>query len=1005
MSSRRSRIAALLAGAAAGAASLLASTSAHAINDPDLAWWTIETPHFRIHYPSGLEPIARRVAQVSEMAHERLVDPLGYVPSTRTEVLVTDTSDNANGSATALPYNNINLFVTSPDDFSPLNDYDDWYLSLVTHEYTHILHIDNITGVASIINSILGKTYSPNQAQPRWIIEGLATLVESDQTSGGRLRNSIFDMYLRADVLDDNIAGLDDLSSSPMRWPQGTLWYLYGSRFLGWIAETYGFNVFKGLSQDYGGHTLPWAINRAIRRQTGRTYEQLYEGFKDRIKRQYADQMKKVTARGLREGKPITSHGAYSYYPRFVPRALRKGPGEEIVYYKDDQDHREGLYRMPLDVPAGEKERPTSLWARTRGASAASFTADGDMYFVSNAVFKNFYDRDDIFFLPKGVRAPRGDEPERKRLTHGQRVPQVDVSADGKQVVFPVNARGTTFLEIADVGKDGSIQNKRELVPSQRFEQVYTPRFSPDGKLVAYSQWRTGGYRDVRVVEIATGKIRAVTNDRSLDMQPVFSPDQKTLYFVSDRTGIPNVYAFDLATSALKQVTNVRTGALGPAVSEDGKTMVYMGYSTRGYDLFAMPIDPAKFLEATPPPNDRPDPLPATVPLRLTVKPYSPLPTIRPRNYFLELLPGKFSDNAFSFTVNGSDIAGLHAFGLRVTADPKAPSPDVVVSYNYDRLPVSLGVRAFHTVSPRGGYRISDKEVTFNERATGITAGVTLPIYDEFSRHSFGLSYSAATYTGETPVGTDIDPYTQVTVKPFEGNINIAHLGYSFSNVEYALRTPGPARGVTFSVGMDFGGQTTGSNLTTYAFDASLQGYIPMPWLDNHVLALRAAGGVSGGSFPRGNTYFVGGYNLERNSFPDTILSGVFNGAFVLRGYGPSAFGGKEYVLGNAEYRFPLLRPDIGPSTLPVYLRRIDANLFSDVGGAFNNFDVENMAFFRNDRFLDTDLLHASLGAELWFGLTFGYGLNTQLRLGWAQGLTPKALSGGQWYFIASSAF
>jgi hypothetical protein len=1003
---RRRSVPALCAGVALAAASSLASAPAHATGDPDLTWFTIETDHFRIHYPSDLEPIATRIARVAETAHERLKGPLGYAPSSRTEVIVTDDSESANGSATALPYNTVTLYATSPDDFSPLNDYDDWYLSLVTHEYTHILHVDNITGVASIINAILGKTYSPNQSQPRWIIEGLAVLSESAYTSGGRLRSSIFDMYMRADVLEDNIAGLDQMCSAPQRWPQGSLWYLYGSRFLSWIASTYGSNVLRAVSQDYGGSTIPLGINRAIKRQTGRTYVELFEGFKDQLKRQYKEQMRGVEKRGFREGKPLTAHGNFVYYPRFVPRSARAGEGEEIVYYRDDFDQRTGLYKIPLALPAGEKERPSELIARTRGSTAASFTGAGDLYFTSNAVWKNLYDRDDIFFLPRGQRAASGDEPYRKRLTTGQRTALVDASPDGKQVVFTVNTRGTTFLEVADVAADGSLQNRRDLVPSLRFEQIYTPRFSPDGKLVAYSHWRTGGYRDVRIVEVATGKIRAVTDDRALDMQPEFSPDQKTLYFVSDRTGIPNVYAYDLAGGALKQVTNVHTGAFSPAISSDGKTLAYQGYSSRGFDIFAMPLEPAKFLEALPAPNDRPDPLPATsAPLHFTKRPYDPFPTLRPHNYFLELAPGKYGNNAVTFTASGSDIAGLHSFGLRVTVDPQAPSPDFSLSYNYNRLPFNFGVRGFYSTSPRSNYRIGDQDVTYDERALGITTGISLPIYDEFSRQSLGLSFSAANYSGELPVGTKIDPYAAITRKPPQGNINVVHLGYSFSNVEGGLRTPGASRGVSLNLGVDFGGQPTGSNFGTYAFEASVTGYLPMPWLKYHTLALHAEGGVSGGGYPRGNTYYVGGYNLERHDLPDTILSGVFNGAFVLRGYSPSAFGGKEYLLANAEYRFPILVPDRGVSTLPVYLRRIDGNLLMDIGGAFNDFNIERARFFRNDRFLDTTLLHAAAGAELWFGVTFFYALNAQLRLGYARGLSGNALRYGQWYFVASTAY
>ena len=1005
----RSSIRARLAGLAIGAACLFAAAPAGATGDPSLVWYTLKTKHFHITYPAPLEPVARRVAEVSETAHERLKGPLGYAPDTPTQVLLTDDSESANGSATALPYNTITLYVTSPEDLSPLNDYDDWYLSLVTHEYTHILHVDNISGPASILNAILGKTYSPNQAQPRWIIEGLAVLAESGYTSGGRLRSSIFDMYLRADVLGDNIADIDDLGGSPQRWPQGSIWYLYGSRFLSWITEIYGTNVLKAVSQDYGGTTLPWAINRAIWRQTGKTYPELYEGFKDRIKRQYKEQMRLAEARGIREGKPLTTHGDYAYYPRFLPRSLRKDAAQQIVYYRDTIDEREGLYQIPLHVPAGEKERPTELYARAKGTTAASFTASGDLWYTSTAAYKNLYDRDDIYFVPSGVKVPRGDEAERRRITYGQRTPIVDVRADGKQVVFVVNAHGTTFLEIADVGPDHGLQNKRDLVPSQRFEQVYTPRFSPDGRLVAYSHWRAGGFRDIRIADVATGQITAITSDRALDMQPVFSPDQRTLYFVSDRSGVPNVYAYTFATGALKQVTNVRTGAFAPDVSDDGKSMVYMSYSTRGYDISALDIDPSKFLDAPAVPADVPDPLPARTAVPMAIEPYNPLPTLRPHTWFLEIAPGQYSGTSFALTTDGADIAGIHSMSARLTVDPGAPSPELSLSYNYNRLPINMGVRAFYSVAPRSGYRINNQNVTFNEHAAGLTPGISLPVYDDFARHSLGLSYSVASYTADLPVVKNLDPYANVTVRPKEGNVNIVHLGYSYSDVEGGLRTPGPARGFAMTMGLDYGGQPTASHFSTYAFEATATGYIPIPWpwsfAKHHVLALRAAGGVSGGDYPAGNTYYVGGYNLPRHDLPDTIISGVFNGAFVLRGYAPSAFGGKEYLLGNAEYRFPIAAPDRGLSTLPVYFKRIDGNLFTDVGGAFNDFNLKHASFFKNGRFLDTDLLHASIGAELWFGLVFGYGLNAQLRLGYARGLTPDALSNGQWYFVASSAY
>src|SRR3954454_20375471 len=106
------------------------SPPAEAAGDPYLEWWTVETPHFRVHYYKGLEPIAERIASIAEGANARLSEALGWPMSEVTEIVLTDNPDDANGSATAIPYNAIRLFVTGPDDLSPLGDYDDWYLEL-----------------------------------------------------------------------------------------------------------------------------------------------------------------------------------------------------------------------------------------------------------------------------------------------------------------------------------------------------------------------------------------------------------------------------------------------------------------------------------------------------------------------------------------------------------------------------------------------------------------------------------------------------------------------------------------------------------------------------------------------------------------------------------------------------------------------------------------------------------------------------------------------------------
>src|SRR6478736_1833609 len=552
--------------------------------DPYLRWYTVVTPHFRVHYHGGLEDIAQRIASSAESAHERLVPQLGWAPKQVTEIVVTDDTDSANGSASTIPYNVVRLFATAPDDMSPLGDYDNWINELVTHEYTHILQIDNTSGLPALGNSILGKTFAPNQAQPRWILEGLAVVMETEHTSGGRLRSSQFDMYLRADVLEQRLARLDQISNPARRWPGGNLWYLYGANFIGWIVDTYGPGTYAAVATDYGASVVPWGINRAIRRVTGRTYEQLYEGWRAYLDRKYSAQTRAIVARGLREGRRLTFRGFNANSPAFLPNC-GKSSGRRVVYARDDGHTTSGIYAIDLD--AEDPDQSAELIARAGGRGLA-VDRDCSLYFDNGAPSNRLYYFSDVFRQPPNTRSPAGTERNRQRLTVGGRASTPDVSPDGRWLTYATNRAGTSTLRIAHIDAQHELENERALVPSADAEQAYTPRFSPDGQQVAYSAWTRGGYRDIRLVDTRTGSFYEVTHDRAIDQQPTWSPDGKTLYFVSDRTGIANVFAYDLSSRTLSQVTNVLTGAYMPAISSDGRTLVYVGntftITTQGSD-------------------------------------------------------------------------------------------------------------------------------------------------------------------------------------------------------------------------------------------------------------------------------------------------------------------------------------------------------------------------------------------------------------------------------------
>jgi hypothetical protein len=955
--------------------------------DPRLEWYTVETAHFRVTFHGGLAPLARRAAAIAERAYSVVGKNLDQTPSERVEILLTDDSDFANGSAGALPYNAIRLYATAPDDMSALGDYDDWLNELLTHEYTHIVHVDNVSGLPALLNRLIGKAAVPNQWQPRWILEGLAVAMETAHTSGGRLRSTQFDMALRADVLEHRFARLDQLSGAPRRFPSSNVWYLYGSAFVAFINDTYGPNTFGAVADDYGAQIVPWGINRSIRRVTGRTYEELYDGFRQTLEKRYQAQAASLRARGLREGRPLTARGEVAFGARLTERCSTLGK-PSVVFERDDGNTVGGVYEVALDGSTPEGK----LRARASGQQV-SVAPDCSLVFDTGAISGRRYYFQDLFRQLPGT-SSREEGDTRARITRGLRARHADVSPDGRRVVFVTNDRGTSTLRVADLTPDYQLSNVRALVPSAHFEQAYTPRFSPDGRTVAYSAWTTGGYRDVRIVDVATGRFREPFHDRAIDQQPTFSRDGRYLYFTSDRTGVANVYAYELATSALSQVTNVLGGAYFPELSEDGRTLIYTGYTSRGWDLFVLDNDPARWLPALPYVSARgrgPDPVLSRQPIR----PYDALQTLRPRQYYVEYGPGAFGQQ-LKVTTSGNDIAGLHgiaaAISVPVTAQQERTEPAISLDYAYARRPYYLQLSGFRGASPRRPeeYVVGETGIPTVAYQTGVSTGVSIALPGDNEAQVASLSYTVAEVYQQLPLPPP-DPYSPLGREPYRGLLGLLHLGYAYSSVESSNYAISKERGFEVSFGFDYAGRALASESTITSFSATATGYLLMPWLRHHVLAAALSGGTGHGTYPRG-LFTLGGY--ADVPLLDSFRSNLRQSSLRLRGYAPQQFAGSDFNLLNVEYRAPLWYADRGVSTLPVFLRSVAGAVFLDYGAAYDELDLRD----------PLEQFHGSVGAELWLDLFVGYYIYGNLRLGVAKGLDQEA-PGLQTYVVLSSAF
>ena len=107
------------------------------------------------------------------------------------------------------------------------------------------------------------------------------------------------------------------------------------------------------------------------------------------------------------------------------------------------------------------------------------------------------------------------------------------------------------------------------------------------------------------IMDVASGQVREAGGfDGAKNIDPQWSQDGKSLYFLSDRQGITNVYRLPLDGGDPMQLTNILTGvsgitSLSPALSAGNGRLVFSAYENDGYNIYA--LDGDKVMAETPP--------------------------------------------------------------------------------------------------------------------------------------------------------------------------------------------------------------------------------------------------------------------------------------------------------------------------------------------------------------------------------------------------------------------
>ena len=120
-----------------------------------------------------------------------------------------------------------------------------------------------------------------------------------------------------------------------------------------------------------------------------------------------------------------------------------------------------------------------------------------------------------------------------------------DWSADGRTILGGCDGPSGTRAICALPLSDGLTSRRAmRLITSDAAHNLYQPRFSPDNRLISFMAVSTKepNLSRIRLFSVG-GQGIDVTDGRSYDDKPRWAPDGRTLYFISDRSGFPNLWA------------------------------------------------------------------------------------------------------------------------------------------------------------------------------------------------------------------------------------------------------------------------------------------------------------------------------------------------------------------------------------------------------------------------------------------------------------------------------
>ncbi len=907
-------------------------------HDPRLDWKTLHSPHFKVHYHSGLEAQAQAVVVIAEAVHERLTTHFDWVPRQKTDVVLTDETDFANGSATPLPYNRMTLIVTPPDD--GLMDHASWLELLIIHEYTHIIHLDRAEHNPQRLRSVLGRhpLLFPSVYQPRWLLEGLATYMETDTARGiGRGQSSYFDMLMRMEVAA-GLKPISQINQTIRTWPAGITPYLYGVYFYQFLADRYGDATLTAWLKNYSSHLIPFRINGNAKTVLGLTMTELWRHYEVYLQEKFTSTIQQRTKDSVKNER-LTHYGYNTAQSRI------DDAGNQYFIKNDSRTEPALMRRIHID---GRIETVSDVHAGARfdlHETAGLIVAQQERYHNANTYY-------DLFHIDI-------ESGKSRRLTEAARYRFASWSHNGERIAAVKSEKGRYSLDL--LSQNGEwIEN---LWTATKGEILSFIDWSPVNDLIVASVWRPSGGWNLEMFDMETGVWQILTEDAAIPLHPSFSRDGSRVLFSADYDGIYDLYELNIHDARMLRITRVLGGAFHPAEAPNG-VIYYVGYHQNGYDLYRL-NDDVRWLAPEPPRGST-----AAYQLRpehsveVTETPYQSTRGLQPAWWspVFAVADDLFLLGAFT---SGSDPLVKHSYSAALAYEYVNDKLIGSLDYLYDGWYPSLSLHGSRNITLQ---RASNNDVIRVRESDYYRAALAFPLFRY--REQWVLSFGV-----EAEVLSDsyVAPNVRAAADEKDYVLSSALSYGSARNYPLSISRSNGRTVSLIAESSDVGGGNYGGEV--YSLD--WREYLAFK--DEHVIAFR---GFLGWGTDQPRRFQLGGSNPAGgllNVLAPAIASPFNRRDYALRGYsdGLAALRGRRAMLASVEWRFPLLRLERGWMAPPLGLDQLSATFFIDSGAAWQHGSTPDRYF-------------TGSGVELNSDVRAFYNWPLRVRLGYAHGFNAS---------------